>query len=141
LILEPNGPSFVSQKYTGGEKTEFIECKASTLIPSKSALADNGEKVSEDSSIADTAVCENEQFPSDDEEINLDGARLVECSEKLRTLQEDTSNERGTNATADKSHMNQPCAYKAQRRQTCGCKCCKDPKTKVGTSRCATGLQ
>ena len=45
-ILEPNGPSFASQKCTGGEKTKFIECKASRMIPSKSTLAENGEKVS-----------------------------------------------------------------------------------------------
>jgi len=72
LILEPNGPSFVSQKCTGGGKTEFIECKASTMIPSMSTLADNGEKVSEDSRNADAAVCEHEQSPSEDEEIKSD---------------------------------------------------------------------
>jgi len=42
------------------------------MIPSKSTLADNGEKVSEDSSNGDAAVCEHEQSPSDDEEIELD---------------------------------------------------------------------
>jgi len=42
------------------------------MIPSKSTLADNGEKASEDSINADAAVCEHEQFPSDDEEIVLD---------------------------------------------------------------------
>jgi len=72
LILEPNGPSFASQKCTRGENTEFIECKASTMIPSKSTLAENGEKVSEDSINADAAVCEHEQSPSGDEEIELD---------------------------------------------------------------------
>jgi hypothetical protein len=144
LILEPNAPSFASQKCTGGEKTKFIECKASRMIPSKSTLAENGEKVSEDSRNADAAICEHEQDPSDDEEIELDwtkealtfkwyekpqenddnqekrpeegdpgqsktcralaegvrqpldGARLVKSSEKFRTLQEDTSSERGT---------------------------------------------
>jgi hypothetical protein len=35
LILEPNKPCFASQKCTRGEETEFIECKASTMIPSK----------------------------------------------------------------------------------------------------------
>ena len=72
MILEPNGPSFASQKCTGGEKTEFIECKASRIIPSKSNLAENGEKASEDSSNADAAVCEHEQAPPEDEEIELD---------------------------------------------------------------------
>jgi hypothetical protein len=42
------------------------------MIPSKSTLADNGEKVSEDSSNADAAVCEHEQAPTDNEEIELD---------------------------------------------------------------------
>ena len=69
LILEPNGPSFASQKCTGGEKSKCIECKASTMIPSMSTFADNGEKVFEDSSNANAAVCEHEQSPSDDEEI------------------------------------------------------------------------
>jgi hypothetical protein len=68
LMFEPNGPSSASQKCTGGEKTELIECKASTMIPSKSTPAKNGEKVSEDSSNADAAVCEHEQAPSDDED-------------------------------------------------------------------------
>jgi hypothetical protein len=72
LMFEPNGPSFASQKCTGGERTEFIECKASTRIPGKSTLSENGEKVSEDSSNADAAVCEHEQGPSDNEEIELD---------------------------------------------------------------------
>ena len=72
LILEPNGPSFASQKCTGGANTEFIACKASMMIPSKSTLAENGEKASEDSSNADAAVCEHEQSPSHDEEIELD---------------------------------------------------------------------
>jgi hypothetical protein len=45
------------------------------MIPSKSTLAENGEKVSEDSSNADAAVCEHEQSPSDDEEIELDWAK------------------------------------------------------------------
>jgi hypothetical protein len=67
-ILETNGPSFASQKYTGVEKTKFIECKASRMIPSKSTLAENGEKVSKDSSNAEGAACELEQSPSDDEE-------------------------------------------------------------------------
>jgi hypothetical protein len=53
-------------------KTEFIERKASRMIPSKLTLAENGEKVSEDSSNADAAVSEHEQSPSDDEEIELD---------------------------------------------------------------------
>jgi hypothetical protein len=39
------------------------------MIPSKSTLAENGEKASEDSSNADAVVCEHEQSPSDDEEI------------------------------------------------------------------------
>jgi hypothetical protein len=69
-MFEPNW-SFVSQKCTGCEKTEFIECKASTRIRSKSTLAGNGEKVCEDSSNADAAVCEYEQAPPDDEEIGL----------------------------------------------------------------------
>jgi len=42
------------------------------MIPSKSTLADNGDKVSEDLSNADAALCEHEQSPSDDEEIELD---------------------------------------------------------------------
>jgi len=42
------------------------------MIPSKLILAENGEKASEDSSNADAAVCEHEQCPSDDEEIELD---------------------------------------------------------------------
>jgi hypothetical protein len=42
------------------------------MIPSKSTLADNGEKVYEVSSNADAAVCEHEQAPDDDEEIELD---------------------------------------------------------------------
>jgi len=71
-MFEPNGPSFASLKCTGGSQIEFIECKASTIIPSKSTLSDNGKKVSEDSSNADAAVCEHEQSPSDDEEIELD---------------------------------------------------------------------
>ena len=53
------------------KETEFIECKASTMIPSKSTVADSGEKVSEDSSNVDAAVCEHEQSRSDDEEIEL----------------------------------------------------------------------
>ena len=60
------------------KKTEFIECKASTMIPSKSILADNGEKVSEDSRNADAAVYEHEQSPSDDEEsLNWIGPRKL----------------------------------------------------------------
>jgi len=42
------------------------------MIPSKLTLAENGEKVSEDSSNADAAVCEHEQAPSGDEEIELE---------------------------------------------------------------------
>jgi len=42
------------------------------MIPSKSTLADNGKKVSEDSSNADAAVWKREQAPFDDEEIELD---------------------------------------------------------------------
>jgi hypothetical protein len=64
LVLEPNGPSFASQKCTGGEKTKVIECNASTMIPSLLTFAENGEKVSEDSSNADAAVCEHDQAPS-----------------------------------------------------------------------------
>ena len=98
----------------------------------------------------------------------------------FRTLQEDTSSERGTDdleldvsdvrprqepktksrksqtevwnsadipllcttkATTERSHMTQPCGHKARCRRTCGCKCSKDPKSKVSTSRFATGLQ
>ena len=50
----------------------LLNFKASMMITSKSTLAENGEKVSEDSSNADAAVCEHEQSPSDDEEIELD---------------------------------------------------------------------
>ena len=71
-MSEWTGPSFASQKCTEGNKTEFIECKASTRIPSNSTLGDNGEKVPEDSSNADAAVCEHEPAPSDDEEIELE---------------------------------------------------------------------
>ena len=53
-------------------KTEFIESKASTMTPSKPTLTENGEKVSEDSSNAEGAVCELEQSSSDHEEIALD---------------------------------------------------------------------
>jgi len=60
------------EKCTGGENTEFIECKASTMISSMSTLAENDEKVSEVSSNANAGVCEHEQSPSDDEEIELD---------------------------------------------------------------------
>jgi len=42
------------------------------MIPSKSTLADNGEKVSEDSSNADAAVYEHEQAPFDDEDFELE---------------------------------------------------------------------
>jgi len=47
-MSEPNKASFATQKCTGGDKTEFIECKASTIIPSKSTLTDNDDEVSED---------------------------------------------------------------------------------------------
>jgi hypothetical protein len=67
LMYETNGPSLASQKCIRGYKTEFIECKASTMIPSKSTLANDGKKVSEDSSNADAAVCEHEQASSDEE--------------------------------------------------------------------------
>ena len=42
------------------------------MIPSKSTLAENDETVSEISSNADAVVCEHEQAPSDDEEIEFD---------------------------------------------------------------------
>jgi len=42
------------------------------MIPSKSTLAENDDQVSEDSSNADTAVCEHEQASSDDEEVELE---------------------------------------------------------------------
>jgi hypothetical protein len=42
------------------------------MILSKSSLAEYGEKVSEDSSNADAAVCEHGRAPTDDEEIELD---------------------------------------------------------------------
>jgi hypothetical protein len=42
------------------------------MIPSKSTLAGNGEKVSKDSSNEDAAVCEHEKAPTDDEEFELD---------------------------------------------------------------------
>ena len=42
------------------------------MIPRKSTLAENGEKVSEDSSNADAAVCKHEQASSDDEEIDFE---------------------------------------------------------------------
>ena len=58
---EWTGPSFASQKGKGGDNIGFIECKASAMIPSKLTLADNGEKVSEDSSNADAVVWEHEQ--------------------------------------------------------------------------------
>jgi len=64
--------TLLSPKSAQDAKTEFIECKASTMIPSKSTLAENGEKVSENSSNADAAVCEHKQSPSDDEQIELD---------------------------------------------------------------------
>jgi hypothetical protein len=75
-MFEPNGPSFASQTRTGDEITEFIECKASTMIPRMSTLTEIGQKVSESSSNEDAAVCEHEQPPSDDEEIQ-DEARRV----------------------------------------------------------------
>jgi hypothetical protein len=68
-MSEPKGPF---QKCTGGDETEFIECKASTITSSKSTLADSDEKVSEDSSNAVAAVCEHELAPSRDEEIEFE---------------------------------------------------------------------
>jgi hypothetical protein len=70
LISESNGPSFASQNCTEGDKTELIECKASTMIPDKSTVAENGENVSEDSSNADV-VCGHEQARLDDEDTGL----------------------------------------------------------------------
>jgi hypothetical protein len=69
--------SFASQKCTGGENAGFIACKASMMIPSKSTLAENREKVSEDSSNADVAVCEHNQSPSNNEEIDWIGPRKL----------------------------------------------------------------
>jgi len=43
-----------------------------TTIPNKSTLADNDTKISEDSCNADAAVCEHEQAPSDDQEMELE---------------------------------------------------------------------
>jgi len=77
LMYGPNGPSIAFQKCTGGDKSEFIECKASTLIPSKSTLAENDERVSEDSSNADAAVCEHEQAPSTMKISNWNGPRKL----------------------------------------------------------------
>jgi len=51
LMSEPNEASCASQRCTGGDKTEFIECKASRMIPSKSTLTGNDEKVSGDHSV------------------------------------------------------------------------------------------
>jgi hypothetical protein len=42
------------------------------MIPRKTTLAEDGEKVYEDSSNADSAVCDHEQASCDDEEIALD---------------------------------------------------------------------
>jgi hypothetical protein len=44
FMPEPNGPYFVSQKCTGAEKTEFIESKASTMIPRKTTLGEEARK-------------------------------------------------------------------------------------------------
>jgi hypothetical protein len=80
LMFELSGLSFASQKCTGRDKTELIECKASTMIPSKSTPADNGDKVSQDSSNTEAAVCEHEQSPCDDEETEL------ECTKEALTF-------------------------------------------------------
>jgi hypothetical protein len=45
---------------------------ASKMIPSKSTLSGNDERVSEDSSNADAAVCDHEQAPSDEEKIEFE---------------------------------------------------------------------
>jgi hypothetical protein len=58
LILEINDP-FSLSKVRRRQETEFIEWRASTNITSKSTLAENGEKVSKDSSKADAAVCKH----------------------------------------------------------------------------------
>ena len=50
----------------------FFECKASTMIPSKSTVADNDENVSEDSRNADAAVSAHDRALSDKEEIEFE---------------------------------------------------------------------
>jgi hypothetical protein len=54
------------------DETEVIEFQAQKMISSKSTLSENGEKVSEDSSNADAAVCEHEPAALDDEEIEFE---------------------------------------------------------------------
>ena len=56
LMSAPNEPSLASQKCREGDVTQFIECHASTRIPSKSILAASDERVCEDSSNADAAL-------------------------------------------------------------------------------------
>jgi len=85
-MSESSGPSFASHKCTGGDKTEFIECKASTVIPSKSTLADNDEKVSEDSSTADAAVCKHEQDLGTMKRSNWNGPRKLSASSGTKNL-------------------------------------------------------
>ena len=56
------------------------------MIPSKSTLAENGEKVSKDSRNAEAVVCEHEQSPSYDEEIELDWTKeALNRSAQLKT--------------------------------------------------------
>jgi len=56
------------------------------MIPSKSTLAENGEKVSQHSSNADAAVCEHEQAPSDDEDIELEWTKEAQTSSGTKNL-------------------------------------------------------